>query len=188
MTDRLFLARHGESMLNAAGLLRGRLDSPLTSEGRVEAGSLANALADCDVQVIMTSPLQRAFDTAQAVATRTGVQIEVDHRFIDRDYGDWAGHPLAEVEELWGSIDNAPGVESRVAVLQRASVAVLEVFDRLDDRSGLVVSHDAILRPLLVWLAPELDEQSLAQNTGCYNVIERTIDGWRVITTNVVPD
>ena len=134
MTDRLFLARHGESMLNAAGLLRGRLDSPLTSEGRVEAGSLANALADCDVQVIMTSPLQRAFDTAQAVATRTGVQIEVDHRFIDRDYGHWAGHPLAEVEELWGSIDNAPGVESRVAVLQRASVAVLEVFDRLDDR------------------------------------------------------
>ena len=187
MTDRLYLARHGESMLNAAGLLRGRLDSPLTLNGRGQAESLADALADAEVQVIVTSPLQRAFDTAHAVATKTGVHIEVDHRFIDRDYGDWAGHPLAEVEALWGSVDNAPGVEPRVAVLQRATVALFEVFDRLDGRSGLVVSHDAILRPLLVWLAPVLDEESLAQNTGCYNVIERATNGWRVINTNIVP-
>jgi len=187
MTDHLYLARHGESMLNAAGLLRGRLDSPLTLKGRAQALSLANALANCDIQVILASPLQRAFDTAQAVATKTDVQVEVDSRFIDRDYGDWAGRSLAEVEELWGSIDDAPGVEPRVAVLQRASVALLDVFDRLDGRSGLVVSHDAILRPLLVWLAPELEERTLTQDTGCYNVFERTSHSWRLINTNIVP-
>ncbi len=188
MTDHLYLARHGESKLNAAGLLRGRLDSPLTSKGRAQAASLARALAGCDLQIIVASPLHRAFDTAQAVATGTNVPVEVDIRFIDRDYGVWAGQSLTKVEELWGSIDDAPGVEPRGAVLQRASVALLEVFERLDGKSGLIVSHDAILGPLLVWLAPELDGEPLVQDTGSYNLLERTTNGWRVANTNIVPE
>jgi probable phosphoglycerate mutase len=116
------------------------------------------------------------------------VPVEVDIRFIDRDYGVWAGQSLTKVEELWGSIDNAPGVEPRGAVLQRASVALLEVFERLDGKSGLIVSHDAILGPLLVRLAPELDGEPLVQDTGSYNLLERTTNGWRVANTNIVPE
>ena len=186
-TTRIFLARHGQTALNAAGRLRGRLDPPLTPLGLRQAKALDYVLAQANVGLIVASPLARAVQTAQAVANRAHLTIEVDERLNDRDYGRWAGSSLVDVEREWGSIDDAPGVEPLVQVRDRAMAAFMDVGDRSGVTVALIVSHDAINRPLLVALDPRLEGSAVAQETGCYNVIDRAGQGWHVVSTNNIP-
>ena len=87
----LYLLRHGRTRLNAAGLLRGRLDEPLDAVGQREAVALAEAFAAVAADVVVSRPLQRASDTAAAVAHRLCLSVVVERGLIDRDYGPWAG-------------------------------------------------------------------------------------------------
>ena len=183
----IYLARHGETPLNAAGLLRGRLDPPLTENGQRQAEALADALQGKEIRLIVASPLQRAVATASALAERVGVPVEIDQRFNDRDYGAWAGVSRDEVEACWGSVDDAPGVEPADAVLARVMEGFRETVAKLGEGVGMIVSHDAINRPLLVALEPSLAGRVIPQETGCYNVLRSTNHTWKVVSVNNVP-
>lgn len=187
MSGLIYLARHGETPLNAAGLLRGRLDPPLTAKGQTQAEALADALQGEDIHLIVTSPLQRAVATARPLAERIGVTVEIDQRFNDRDYGVWAGISRDEVEARWGSVDNAPGVEPVDAVLGRVLEGFYETAANVGDGVGLIVSHDAINRPLLVALEASLASRAIPQETGCYNVLRLSDHTWKVVSVNNVP-
>lgn len=186
-TTRIFLARHGQTGLNVAGLLRGRLDPLLTPFGLRQADALGEIIAQVEPRLIVASPLVRAVRTAQAVAERAHLAVEVDERLNDRDYGQWAGSSLEDVERQWGSIDDAPGVEPRSEVRDRAIEAFHDIGKRIEGRVALIVSHDAVNRSLLMALDSRLDGDTVAQETGCYNVIDRVGDGWHVVSINNVP-
>jgi len=91
----LLLTRHGQA---ASGdvMLGGQLDMPLTPDGRAGAGALARRLAGVRVGRIVASPMARALETAQAIAT--GRPVEVDERLRELDYGRWEGLTAAEIE------------------------------------------------------------------------------------------
>lgn len=186
-TARVFLARHGETGLNTAGLIRGRLNPSLTPFGLRQARALGEALARANLRLIVASPLVRAVQTAQAVADKAHLMVEIDERLNDRDYGQWAGSSLVDVERKWGSIDDAPGVESPGEVRDRAIEAFYDIGERIEGGPALIVSHDAVNRSLLVTLDSGLDSRMLAQETGCFNVIDRGGEGWRVVSVNDLP-
>jgi broad specificity phosphatase PhoE len=91
----LILTRHGQA---APGdlMLGGQLDMPLTPDGRKEAEALGRRLAGVRVDRIVASPMARAMETAQAIAT--GRPVEVDERLRELDYGRWEGLTAAEIE------------------------------------------------------------------------------------------
>lgn len=180
---RLILARHGQTVLNARDQLRGHLDPDLDDVGRRQVAALGQALTDYDVRVVRHSPLLRARRTAEAIAAATGATVQPDQRLIDRDYGEWAGHPKTEVVDQWGSVDAAPGVEPTRDVLARA----LEALDAYTDRPGVVlVAHDAVNQQLLTHLDPGLGAAP-RQRTACWNVLQHNIfQGWRVVETDRV--
>jgi probable phosphoglycerate mutase len=62
----------------------------------------------------------RARQTAQSVGERAGLEVAVDQCLLDRDYGPWTGISRESVKDRWGSVDQAPGVEPRPAVRDRA--------------------------------------------------------------------
>ena len=134
---RVFLVRHGRTVLNAEGRLRGLADPPLDDEGRAEVAALAEVLAAERPRRILSSPLQRAVSTAEAIGERVGVRVEIEPRLTDRDYGEWTGMPRDEVIGLHGSVDAAPGVEDGDGITRR----VREVLDEQDDR-WIVVAVD----------------------------------------------
>ena len=102
----LILVRHGESTGNAEGRLLGRIDAPLTDRGRSQARALAASVAGATR--ILSSPLTRARETAEEL--RTGLPIEVDERWVELDYGEFDGRPLASVPaELWERWRTDPG-------------------------------------------------------------------------------
>jgi broad specificity phosphatase PhoE len=176
--DCVYLARHGRTAYNAGGLLRGLSDPPLDETGLAEAGKLAAALADRHLTAVLSSPLQRAVSTARAIADAAGITAQVDARLNDRDYGPWTGHPRTEVEERFGSLDNAPGVEPADTLSARALSAFLSITSEYHGGPIALVSHDAVNRALLHQLDPTLTD--IPQPTGCWNRLDLTGSRWIV--------
>jgi len=185
---RIFLVRHGQTALNAAGALRGRLDPELDATGSREAAAVAGSIGRSGLRLVVASPLRRAAETAAHIATIAGLEVEFDERLIDRDYGSWAGKPKADLIARWGSLDAAPDVEPAAEVFARAMAALLDAASRFRSGSVALVTHDAVLQLLLPALDPRLEEgRVIAQATGCFNVVEALADGWCVSQVNVCP-
>ncbi|HEX9498416.1 MAG TPA: histidine phosphatase family protein, partial [Mycobacterium sp.] len=88
--------------------------------------------------VVISSPLQRAVSTAEAIGAAAHISVVIDDRLNDRDYGLWTGQPRAEVEHRFGSVDDAPGVEAAAMLVLRVSQ---------DDDDGVIrVDDDPIRR------------------------------------------
>ena len=85
----LLLVRHGLSEGNVRGLIQGQLDHPLTDVGRVQASAVAGRLrSDGGADRIVASPLARALETAQAVASALDLPVTTDDRLKEYDFGD----------------------------------------------------------------------------------------------------
>lgn len=181
----LYLARHGQTTLNAEGRLRGLANPPLDDIGQAEAAALGRFLRDKGVAVVLSSPLTRAVTTAHAIADAAGVEAFADERFNDRDYGPWTGHVKADVIAEFGSVDAAPGVEPVGQVMARARPALDAVLDHYPDGAVVIVTHDAVIRPLLTSLDPELVE--VLAPTGSVNDLIRQDGHWTVVAVDVVP-
>lgn len=178
---RVLLVRHGRTVLNAQSRLRGRLDPELDDVGLAEVAALAEELAALKPSRVVSSPLRRAVQTAQAIARRAGLRVVEEHGLIDRDYGQWAGHTQQELVERWGSVDAAPGVENVDAMLYRACVVLDELDDFLGPFPVVLVSHDAVNRALLAHLDSNLGPPSgIDQRTACWNELVRGMGDWRV--------
>lgn len=184
---RVILVRHGRTELNAQGRLRGGIDVPLDAVGEVEAAALGVALARIHPSRVLTSPLRRAVQTAGPIASRAGVAVEVEPRLADRDFGQWAGHLRSHVVDLFGSVDQAPGVEPPEAVLTRARA----VLDEQSVGGGpvVLVTHDALVRALLTHLDPRPGpEEGVECATGSWAALHLDTTGWVVDETGVRVD
>jgi probable phosphoglycerate mutase len=99
----ILLIRHGETAWNAERRLQGHLDIALNLEGERQARALAGALADERVDLIVASDLQRARQTAEALATQHGMTVRLDRGLRERCYGGFEGLLYAEIEQRFPS-------------------------------------------------------------------------------------
>jgi len=184
MAQHVYLVRHGETSLNTDGRLRGLADPELNELGERQAQAVAIALADVDAGVAVSSPLRRAVHTAAAIADEMGIEHQVDDRFNDRDYGSWTGKVKSEVVAEWGSVDAAPGVEPMETVLSRSRPALDEwgAWAESRQKAVIVVTHDAVIRPLLGHIAPSLSAVSVP--TASYHVLRYETGVWSVELTD----
>jgi broad specificity phosphatase PhoE len=184
----VYLIRHGRTELNAAGVLRGRLDPPLDSVGHAEAAALGTLFQQVPLTTLISSPLRRAIQTAEPIAAATGALLETDDRLLDRDYASWAGIPRNEVESRFGSLDAACGVEPAEAVASQVSAAVVDLAGVVAPGPLAIVAHDAVNRVVLARLVPALgDAERIAQRTGCWNRLERAGSVWTATVIDAVP-
>ncbi|MBA4110012.1 MAG: histidine phosphatase family protein [Leptothrix sp. (in: Bacteria)] len=98
---RLLVIRHGETAWNLEARIQGHTDIPLNEHGRWQAERLALALADEGLDAIYTSDLQRARDTAQAVARATGLTLQLDQGLRERNFGRLEGMTQNQVALQW---------------------------------------------------------------------------------------
>lgn len=160
----LVMLRHGQSAANASGLFTGASDSPLTQSGRVEAAKAARLIRASipHPDAVVSSTLNRALDTATIVrdAWAPPVEITIDGRLDERDYGVLTGMSKSAVRERWGdewflrwrrSVRIAPpGGESLAEVIVRVRDLWTETLVPLLHRGGtaIVVAHGNSLRAL----------------------------------------
>ena len=100
MTD-LILWRHGQTDYNSQGRIQGRVDVPLNETGRDQARRAAEDIAALGPTRIVSSPLTRARDTAEALASLTGLSVEIDEGLAEKSFGDWEGLKAADIKKQW---------------------------------------------------------------------------------------
>ena len=157
----LLITRHGLPTAATNVWLGGRLDVPLSPEGRAQADALARRLTTVRIDTIISSPMLRAIETANAIAT--GRPVEVDERLREQDCGLWEGLTFDEatardpaVRASWErdpAANHLPGGESGDEVAERArrflaDLLVAELPSN-GERRVLVVAHTAVNRILL---------------------------------------
>ncbi len=156
---RLLLLRHGQTELSVQRRYSGRGNPPLTTLGRQQAEAAATFLGSRGgVAAVISSPLQRAHDTATTAAKRLGLDVAIDDDLIETDFGGWEGLTFSEAAErdpelhrrwLRDTSTEPPDGESFDDVNLRVSRAR----DRIiaDHRGGtvLVVSHVTPIKMLL---------------------------------------
>ncbi len=147
----LIIARHGRTPANASGELLGRRDPGLDELGERQAAAIGRALAGADR--VVSSPLQRCRQTAAAI----GGPVEIDDRFIELDYGELEGTPVADVPAAtWAAwrADTAwqpAGGESLERLAVRVWAALDDLIDEAAERDVVVVSHVSPIKAALAW-------------------------------------
>ena len=156
--DATLLLRHGQTPMSVQKRYAGRSDVPLTDVGLQQAAAAAKSLASAGLDVIVTSPLQRAARTAEEIAGVTGVPLVTDEGFRETDFGAWEGLTFAEVRERWPAelgtwlADPAvapPGGESFAAVSTRVTDALHRVLAGRAGQRILIVSHVTPIKTLV---------------------------------------
>ena len=155
----VLLVRHGRTALNAEGRLRGLANPELDETGVAQVAATAAALRPLHLTEVHSSPLHRAVTTAEIIARESGVTNQVDPAFNDRDYGPWTGKIKSEVIAEWGSVDAAPGVEDSTIVRDRALAALDALVRAAASGPIAVVTHDAVIRPILKWIQPGIEAE-----------------------------
>ncbi|MCC5952525.1 MAG: histidine phosphatase family protein [Acidimicrobiia bacterium] len=151
----LHLVRHGRTAHNAQRRLLGRLEVDLDPLGRRQAAAVASRLGDAEV--IVASPLARTAATAAAIAEVAGVEVHLDERWLELDYGELDGTPLEDVPtDLWSQWradpDFAPpGGESLVALAERVRPACAELLEQARHRNIVVVTHVSPIKAAVCW-------------------------------------
>ncbi len=93
----VYVARHGETDWNRAGRYQGQRESTLTGIGREQARALGAALAERPISRVLSSPLRRCSETAEAVARLHGLPVETDARLLEISHGTWEGRLRDEI-------------------------------------------------------------------------------------------
>jgi broad specificity phosphatase PhoE len=156
---RLLLLRHGQTELSVQRRYSGHGDPELTPLGHAQAAGAAARLARVpDIAAVLTSPLRRARQTAEAVAAATGAPLAVRDRLIETDFGKWEGLTFLEARardpqlhaEWLGSEEVAPPEgESFAAVGRRVAAELAELLQAYPGATLVLVTHVTPIKMLL---------------------------------------
>jgi uncharacterized phosphatase len=144
---KLLVVRHGECEANLRGVVAGsRDDSPLTPKGIADAEAVGRLLKGTDIDVIVTSPLQRARRTADIIRDLVfpDLKIEIDSDFTEFDVGDATGMPLDEYFAMAESGKPIPNAEPLPAIYERVQRGLNQLRKHQD--TVLLVAHTGTIR------------------------------------------
>lgn len=165
MTVLLFI-RHASTDFVAVKRLGGWLPNVhLNADGQREAHRTARRLAPIPIGAIYSSPLERAVETAQAIASHQNVEIHIREELGETHAGDWTGRLIRDLEpELWKQlITHAadfrfPGGESVVEMQRRMVVMIDAIIAAHPNQTVVVVSHaDPLKSAVLHYLGMDLN-------------------------------
>lgn len=163
----IYLLRHGETDWNKDGRIQGHTDIPLNQKGRAQIGQAAEVLAGLPfgIDSIYSSPLKRAYESAEIVADRLSYdkkEIIVEPMLIERCFGEAEGLTAAEREAKFPNYQYAdtgyyfPGIEPYKDLLKRAEAVFKKITDSCkEDENILIVSHGALLFGMIAALTDE---------------------------------
>lgn len=154
MTD-LYLVRHGETEWNRQRRIQGLTDIPLNATGREQARLTGMLLTRRPITRVVASPLSRARETAEIIATQLGLaDPELRDAFVERDYGAAEGLDFHEIDVRYPPGVEVPGRESREDVAARVIPALQALAAERPGEAIVVVSHGGAIRAALLTAEP----------------------------------
>ncbi len=185
MTTRIYLIRHGATVLSAEDRFAGATDVDLSNEGRRQAEALAVRLSDDHITAVYCSPMKRTIETATIVARPQNLTPILRDGLREINHGRWESLQRSEVEaqfpEEYAAWEEDPFIyaplegESGLSVMARALPVVREVVLTHRDETVAIVSHKATIRLIissLLGFDPRGYRDRLDQAPACLNVLD----------------
>lgn len=197
---KIILVRHGQTEWNALGILQGNADVPLDSTGVIEAQELADSSSSKTVDAVYSSPLSRAYDTAQAIATEHQLSVNVEDGLREIGVGIYTGHQGSQIPSdirlSWttnpdfampSGVPNTTNLldpsyvyginfegESLNMVADRTWVEITDIADEHCGENIVTVTHGGIIGITLtqVYDLPVTDYRNYSVETGSQTVLE----------------
>ncbi len=156
MKTEIIIIRHGESLGNSRRIMLGLTDLDMSPRGYEQAAACAKFLANERIDVIYSSDLTRAYNTAKPHAEMRGMKIITDERLREMHVGDWENRPFAEIaaeesamysewREKFGTLV-FPGGESIAGAGERFRSAIVDIGEKNAGKTVLVATHAGVLR------------------------------------------
>ena len=159
---RFFLVRHGETEWNRVRRIQGVSDIPLNDTGRAQAAALGDILVGHNFDLIVSSPLSRADETARIIAQRLGMPAPITvPDLIERNYGEAEGSSGADLDRRYPPGTDIPGREDREVVTQRAVRVLHDMAIRHPHADIVAVAHGAVIRSVVDYAAPGLHKEPI---------------------------
>ncbi len=185
MNTRIFLVRHGATVLTAEDRFAGSINVPLSDVGRSQAERLAARLSNESINAVYASPLDRTMETARIVAAPHVLNVEPREGLKEISHGHWEEMTRQEVEQKYpdeaAAWDEDPftfapaGGESGLAVTARSLPVLIDIVRAHAGGKVLIVSHKATIRLLLSSLLgfdPRRYRDNLDQSPAALNIID----------------
>ncbi len=197
---RIILIRHGETTWNIEGRYQGQEDTPLSPRGLEQGKLLAQGLKNVPLDVCISSPLQRSYQTCKFCADLHKLPVATDERLTEINHGDWEGVLAPDIAkaypvefEQWHTAPHlvqmpGEGGETLDDVRRRVRAAFDEYARKYEGKTILVAAHDAVNKAIicdLLGLGMEHFWQIKQDNT-CINVMEYNEGAWRLVLLNSV--
>jgi broad specificity phosphatase PhoE len=147
----IILIRHGETDWNIEGRYQGQADPPLNSRGILQAQQLAEEVKNSAIEILYTSPLRRAKQTAQILSEALGIPEINEPRLMEIHQGDWQTRLRSEIESLYPEVfknwetnpwqTTPPGGENLSEVQTRVSAAINDIILKHNQQKIGLVTH-----------------------------------------------
>lgn len=172
---RFFLVRHGETDWNKNRIIQGVSDIPLNDTGRAQAAAAGEILARHRFDLLVSSPLSRAQETAMIIARRLGMPAPLlVPDLIERNYGEAEGSSGLDLEARYPAGTEVPGRESREQVTDRVLRVLHDLAVRHPAADILAVAHGGVIRSVVEHAAPGLYREPI---TNCSIHSFRMVEG-----------
>lgn len=178
-----FLVRHGETDWNREGKYTGQSDIPLNDYGRLQARMAADQLCEHNPQIIYSSDLLRALETAQIITEEVHVPIKTDIRLREINQGEWEGMHVDDIKEKFNGLFNArkkdpfnvssPGGETIGEVYERVQAVLKEIITRHPQDEVIISAHGVVLAIVRIMAAREVIQkvfEFIPENAVIYQV------------------
>ena len=162
----LYVVRHGETIWNVEKKVQGVTDIPLTDKGRSEAKELQDLISTLNIDVVISSPLDRARETAK-ILIDSRLPINTDDRIKERDWGMNEGAIIDTVDtwDCWDVILNTKvqNIECVQDFMYRVSNFIEDIKIRYKDKNVLIVTHSAVSRVIHYLLGTIPEDANLSR-------------------------
>lgn len=179
---RIYITRHGQTDWNYQRIIQGKTDIPLNDTGRSQAQITRDELKETSLDLIISSPLMRAYETAQIINEAHQVPIVIDERVEERGFGDLEGASISDVDFtcFWrvAHEDKFPSCEKTSAFYERVHSFIDEAKVKYKNQNILVVAHGGVSLPFYTYFHGLPDQEDMREfmlnncEVACYEIDE----------------
>ena len=166
MNTVIYLTRHGQTLWNIEKRLQGRGNSPLTEEGIERAKELRDRIKDIHIDIIYSSPIERALTTANIIKGDKSIELITDDGLMEMCFGDYEGKITDEVMKenpnwdisliMKGNTElTAPNGENLAEVRDRVARSMNKIIEKNRGKTILIVAHGITLKAIMYYFKDE---------------------------------
>ena len=181
---KVYIIRHGQTDWNKKGKIQGKTDIELNEEGIEQAREATKKLENCDIDVIISSPLKRARKTAEIINETKNVPIIFKEELEERGFGEFEGKTQQEFQdEIWNSEILAnynlnkqyKGVETIQDLCDRVWNLIEDLKEEYYDKNILLVTHGGVTRAINGYFNGP-NEEGILEDLNLHNCEIRTFE------------